>query len=161
MNTDQLKIRRMELKDLDGICEVEVLSFSVPWSRESFLNEITNNLFARYLVVEYGENVVGYAGMWVVIDEAHITNVAIHPEFRGHRLGERLMKEMMVFARQEGVEHMTLEVRASNKIAQNLYRKFGFTEGGLRRGYYTDNMEDAIIMWVNLNDNEYVESKSS
>jgi [ribosomal protein S18]-alanine N-acetyltransferase len=161
MEQEKTIIRKMESRDLEQVCELEVLSFTIPWSYESFYNELHTNLFAQYMVVEYEGKVIGYAGMWLVIDEAHITNVAIHPDFRGNHLGERLMRQMMLFARRQGAEAMTLEVRKSNTVAQNLYHKLGFEAGGVRRGYYTDNNEDAIIMWVNLHDNEYLESKSS
>ncbi|WCK55000.1 ribosomal protein S18-alanine N-acetyltransferase [Aneurinibacillus sp. Ricciae_BoGa-3] len=161
MEQEKTIIRKMESRDLEQVYELEVLSFTIPWSYESFYNELHTNLFAQYKVVEYEGMVIGYAGMWLVIDEAHVTNVAIHPDFRGHHLGERLMREMMLFARRQGAQAMTLEVRKSNTVAQNLYQKLGFEAGGVRRGYYTDNNEDAIIMWVNLHDNEYLESKSS
>lgn len=143
-------IRRMEMKDLDDIEIVEALSFPTPWSRESFINEIKTNVFARYLVVEREGVVVGYGGMWLVVDEAHITNIAIHPDFRGHGLGEKLMRTLMLVARESGAEHMTLEVRRSNIPAQQLYEKLSFQAEGVRPGYYTDNGEDAIIMWAAL-----------
>jgi [ribosomal protein S18]-alanine N-acetyltransferase len=155
MEEEPFTIRRMEMKDLDDISEVEKLSFSIPWSRESFISELKTNLFARYLVIEHDKKVIGYGGMWIVLDEAHITNIAIHPEFRGQRLGEKLMRELMSIAWSSGAASMTLEVRKSNEIAKNLYRKFGFVEEGIRRGYYTDNGEDAIIMWAALADGKY------
>lgn len=151
MRADLLvSIRPMEMKDLDDIEVVERLSFPTPWSRESFINEIKTNVFARYLVVEREEVVIGYGGMWLVIDEAHITNIAIHPDFRGHGLGEKLMRALMFVACESGAEHMTLEVRRSNIAAQKLYEKLSFKAEGVRPGYYTDNGEDAIIMWAAL-----------
>ena len=146
-------IRRMEMKDLDDIEEVEQLSFPTPWSRESFINELKNNVFARYFVIEKDKRVIGYGGMWLVLDEAHITNIAIHPDYRGLRLGERLMRRLMGLALRSGAASMTLEVRKSNEVAQRLYRKLGFVEEGVRPGYYTDNGEDAIIMWATLKEN--------
>jgi ribosomal-protein-alanine N-acetyltransferase len=147
---EQFVIRRMEMKDLDDIEEVEKLSFPTPWSRASFINELKKNVFARYFVVEHENRVIGYGGMWLVVDEAHVTNIAIHPDFRGRRLGERLMRELMMFACRSGASSMTLEVRRSNEAAKQLYRKLGFVEEGIRPGYYTDNGEDAIIMWATL-----------
>lgn len=158
---EKIKIRAMKIEDLENICELELLSFTTPWSRESFIHELTKNAFAIYLVAEVNGKACGYCGMWRVLDEAHITNVAVHPDWRGKSLGKRLMKEIMKKARKKGAIRMTLEVRVSNMVARKLYEKLGFTEEGIRKGYYSDNMEDAVIMWVNLNDNIYLEAKGS
>ncbi|MCM3576009.1 ribosomal protein S18-alanine N-acetyltransferase [Mesobacillus subterraneus] len=145
-----ITFRNMTVDDLDEVMEVELKSFTVPWSKEAFFNELTKNQFAHYLIVEVDQRVVGYCGVWIIIDEAHITNIALLPEYRGMKLGEALMAKVMELARELGAMRMTLEVRVSNERAQNLYRKFGFEEGAIRKQYYTDNMEDAIVMWVNL-----------
>ncbi|MBT2681689.1 ribosomal protein S18-alanine N-acetyltransferase [Bacillus sp. ISL-35] len=145
-----ITFRNMTVDDLDDVMAVEVNSFTIPWSREAFFNELTKNQFAQYLVVEVDQKVVGYCGVWIIVDEAHITNIAVLPEYRGMKLGEALMAKVMELAREMGALRMTLEVRVSNDRAQNLYRKFGFEEGAIRKQYYTDNMEDALIMWVNL-----------
>lgn len=145
-----ITFRNMTVDDLDEVMEVELKSFTVPWSKEAFFNELTKNQFAHYLIVEVDQKVVGYCGVWIIIDEAHITNIALLPEYRGMKLGEALMAKVMELAREMGALRMTLEVRVSNERAQNLYRKFGFEEGAIRKQYYTDNMEDAIVMWVNL-----------
>ncbi|MBT2663097.1 ribosomal protein S18-alanine N-acetyltransferase [Bacillus sp. ISL-45] len=145
-----ITFRNMTVDDLDEVMEVELKSFTVPWSKEAFFNELTKNQFAHYLIVEVDQRVVGYCGVWIIIDEAHITNIALLPEYRGMKLGEALMAKVMELAREMGAFRMTLEVRVSNERAQNLYRKFGFEEGAIRKQYYTDNMEDAIVMWVNL-----------
>lgn len=158
---EEVKYRPMTFTDMDEICELENLSFTIPWSRESFLHELTRNAFAKYTVADVNGIARGYCGMWIVLDEAHITNVAVHPDWRGKSLGEGLMCEMMGLARKAGAEKMTLEVRMSNRVARKLYEKLGFHEEGIRKGYYSDNMEDAIIMWVNLNDNIYLEAKDS
>ena len=147
---ETLQTRQMTLSDLDRVMEIEVKSFAVPWSRDAYLMELTQNHFAKYLVAEAADEVVGYAGMWVIIDEAHITNIAIDPEQRGKRLGEELMRRMMALAIAHGAERMTLEVRVSNLPAQRLYEKLGFVSHGIRKGYYTDNNEDAMIMWAEL-----------
>ena len=94
--------------------------------------------------------IVGYIGVWFVVDEGHITNVAVHSEYRGKKIGDNLVKEMIQLCKQSNIVAMTLEVRASNSIAQNLYRKYGFKMGGIRKEYYSDNKEDAIIMWNQL-----------
>lgn len=140
----------MTLQDLDRIIEIEQLSFTLPWSRSSFYQELTNNPYARYIVLEYDRQVIGYCGMWLVMDEAHITNIAVLPQFRGKKLGEALMRQAMALAREEGAKTMTLEVRVSNVVAQSLYRKLGFLNGGIRKRYYSDNQEDALVMWVKL-----------
>ncbi|NKE08106.1 ribosomal protein S18-alanine N-acetyltransferase [Mesobacillus selenatarsenatis] len=145
-----ITFRHMTVDDLDEVMEVEVNSFTIPWSREAFFNELTKNQFAQYLIVEVDQKVVGYCGVWIIVDEAHITNIALLPEYRGMRLGEALMAKVMKLGREMGAMRMTLEVRVSNVRAQNLYRKFGFEEGAIRKQYYTDNMEDALVMWVNL-----------
>lgn len=147
---DEIVFRRMTLRDIDRVLGIERASFTAPWSRNAFVGELTENHFARYLVMMNGDLMIGYGGMWVIIDEAHVTNVAVHPEFRGRKLGERLLRRLMAEALAEGASRMTLEVRVSNYRALALYRKLGFRDVGVRRGYYTDNKEDALIMWVDL-----------
>ncbi|WP_137744878.1 ribosomal protein S18-alanine N-acetyltransferase [Robertmurraya siralis] len=148
--TKQLTFREMEEKDIDQIVFIENESFTSPWSRESFVNELTKNLFALYTVLEDEDGVFGYCGVWIIVDEAHITNIAVLPKYRGKKLGEALLKKVMEIAKEKGAKTMTLEVRVSNHIAQSLYRKLGFQNGGIRKSYYTDNHEDALVMWVNL-----------
>jgi len=140
-------IRPMTEDDIDEVVEIEKLSFTTPWSREAFVGEVTKNSCARYIVAEVDKKVVGYAGFWVVLDEGHITNIAVHPEYRGKGIGSRLMEGLIDLAKKNGITSMTLEVRESNLVAQNLYKKFGFKALGRREGYYQDNNEDAIVMW--------------
>jgi ribosomal-protein-alanine N-acetyltransferase len=140
-------VRDMYLSDLDAVMGIEVHSFPTPWSRHAFQAELMENNFATYLVLDFHGRVVAYGGMWIILDEAHVTNVAVHPDFRGHHLGERMMRGLMERARALGSVRMTLEVRRSNAVAQNLYHKLGFIPLGVRRGYYSDPREDAIIMW--------------
>ncbi|MCA1066593.1 ribosomal protein S18-alanine N-acetyltransferase [Rossellomorea sp. AcN35-11] len=145
-----MDIRFMTVDDLDAVMDIETKSFSIPWSRDAFLNEIEHNHLSAYLVAEEGDCIAGYCGVWLVVDEAHITNVAVLPEYRGHGLGERLMRKIMGIAVEFGARVMTLEVRVSNTPAKDLYRKLGFQDGGIRKRYYSDNQEDALVMWVNL-----------
>lgn len=145
-----ITFRAMELRDLDAVMEVEHASFTLPWSREAFYNELVNNKYAVYLVAEDDGKVVGYCGAWVILDEAHITNIALLPNWRGRGLGEELLVQMMTKAERMGTRRMSLEVRVTNHVAQKLYRKLGFQDGGIRKFYYTDNMEDALVMWVEL-----------
>ncbi|AND37893.1 MULTISPECIES: ribosomal protein S18-alanine N-acetyltransferase [Cytobacillus] len=145
-----LTFRFMNEEDIDDVLEIEHKSFATPWSREAFFNELTQNQFALYVVLEEENKVIGYCGAWIVVDEAHITNVALLPEYRGRKLGEALMRKLMEIASEMGAITMTLEVRVSNFTAQALYRKLGFQNGAIRKNYYTDNQEDALVMWVNL-----------
>jgi [ribosomal protein S18]-alanine N-acetyltransferase len=147
---DSFVFRSMKEEDIDQILEVEHASFTTPWSREAFYNELHNNRFAVYIVLEENNKILGYCGAWIVIDEAHVTNVAILPEYRGRKLGEALLQKMMSMAREMGAKSMTLEVRVTNHAAQSLYRKLGFQDGGIRKNYYSDNQEDGLVMWVNL-----------
>ena len=147
---DSYVFRYMREEDIDQVLAVEHASFTTPWSREAFYNELHNNKFAVYIVLEEENQIIGYCGTWVVIDEAHVTNVAIMPGYRGKKLGEALMTKLMSVARELGARSMTLEVRVTNHVAQSLYRKLGFQNGGIRKNYYSDNQEDALVMWVNL-----------
>ncbi|WP_070121688.1 ribosomal protein S18-alanine N-acetyltransferase [Bacillus marinisedimentorum] len=145
-------MRLMTVSDIDEVEKIEQACFATPWSRESFYNEVEINQFAKYLVLELNGSVIGYCGLWIIIDEGHITNIAVLPEYRGRKFGEKLLRYALALARGQGANTVTLEVRASNAAAQNLYRKLGFQEGGIRKNYYTDNNEDALVMWVNLNE---------
>lgn len=144
----EISISSMKVSEIDQVVKIERLSFPTPWSPQAFYSELTENLCACYVVAKAGMRVVGYAGMWVLIDEAHITNIAVHPDYRRQGIGERLLRELVLRARNRGARRMTLEVRPSNEGAQRLYAKFGFKPKGIRKGYYTDNREDAIIMWL-------------
>lgn len=135
----------MTAADVDAVCAIEEATFARPWSRASIENELTNSC-ARYVVLRRSGETVGYAGMWLVIDEAHITNVAIRKDLRGQGLGEKLMRALIQLAADSGMIWMTLEVRRSNAAAQGLYRKLGFVDVGWRKRYYEDNGEDALLM---------------
>ncbi|OZU87374.1 ribosomal-protein-alanine N-acetyltransferase [Virgibacillus indicus] len=143
-------LRKMELADVDAVMEVEKASFSKPWTIDIFYQEITDNDHAHYFVIEVDKKIIGYIGAWIIIDEAQITNIAILPEYRGYKLGEKLFGYTLKQAMLMGVARLSLEVRKSNIVAQGLYRKFGLVPGGIRKNYYTDDQEDALVMWVNL-----------
>ncbi|SFJ73033.1 ribosomal protein S18-alanine N-acetyltransferase [Thermoflavimicrobium dichotomicum] len=149
---EKIAFRPMEVSDLPQILEVEMNSFSAPWPKQAFYNELVRNQFARYTVLTVNDKVVGYCGLWIILDEAHITNIAIHPDYRGRGLGKATLTYVMEMAKMLGATKMTLEVRVSNHIAQSLYKKLGFVPSGIRPKYYSDNQEDALIMWVTLND---------
>ncbi len=145
-----ISIVKASREHIDDIVNVEKLSFKIPWSRQSITDEFLNNEAAIYYCVLAGGKAVGYGGMWQVLDEGHITNIAVHPEFRQSGLGSALMETLLLEAERRGLKALTLEVRKSNLSAQALYRKYGFSDGGMRKRYYADNNEDAIIMWKRL-----------
>lgn len=145
-------IREMILSDLDQIMILEKNCFKVPWSRESFEAEIVKNELAHYIVLEIDSQIVGYGGVWYVMDEGHITNVAIDSNYRKQGLGKKIVAEMIEKAKLSKMNHMTLEVRRSNSPAISLYERMGFEILGTRPKYYTDNNEDALIMWLKLNE---------
>lgn len=149
---EQITFRRADIDDIDRIYAIEQVCFPNPWSRTSFHNEIVNNHFATYFIVEIDDRQIGYCGVWVIMDEANITNIAILPEYQGNKFGEALLRNVMMFAKAIGAKTMSLEVRVTNIVAQNLYRKLGFQAGGIRKNYYSDNGEDAFVMWVNLDE---------
>ena len=147
---DQVRFRPMRLEDIDDVCRIEREAFPTPWSEAAFHNELVNNHFAHYVIMECRGEVIGYGGMWLIMDEAHVTNIAVYSPYRGKKLGERLLRELQANAVLLGANAMTLEVRVSNVVAQQLYRKLGFRSSGIRKGYYSDNNEDALIMWAEL-----------
>lgn len=141
-----ITIEAMTPADLPEVLAIEQVSFPTPWSRHAFIGELTQNTSAKYIVARWFGQIIGYAGMWVIADEAHVTNIAVHPDWRRRRVGDRLLLALEEAAVDHGCVDITLEVRRSNFGAQRLYAKHGFEARGLRRGYYTDNNEDAIIM---------------
>lgn len=147
-------IQPMRVADIDAVMEIERRSFPTPWSRAAFVSELLDNDRAYYMVAradtETGPRVVGYIGLWLIAGEGHITNVAVHPDCRGKGIGRRLLTAAADLCRARSARRMTLEVRVSNLVAQQLYRDMGFVSAGIRRGYYRDNNEDAIIMWKDL-----------
>jgi ribosomal-protein-alanine N-acetyltransferase len=145
--TEEYRIRRMGRKDIDAVTAIEAATFARPWSRESFEQEITRNVAARYLVAETaGGEIIGYAGAWIILDESHITNIAIAEEYRGRGIGKALTAALLQYLSNLGACYATLEVRVSNVRAQNLYKGLGFISVGKRKRYYEDNQEDAYLM---------------
>lgn len=143
---NNLIIEEMTSKDIDGVFEVEKNCFEHHWSKDAFAKELKNDV-ARYLVAKLDGKVVGYVGIWFVMDEGHITNVAVHSDYRGKKIGDELVKSLVNLCKENNIVSMTLEVRISNLVAQNLYKKYGFKLSGIRKEYYSDNKEDAMIMW--------------
>lgn len=143
----ELIIRKGTGEDVDAMEALERQCFLTPWSRESLLYDLTENPLAVYFAAEIGGRLVGYAGVWIIVDEGHITNVAVSPDYRRLQIGSALIKTLLQVTGEAGVCAHTLEVRAGNGPAIGLYKKFGFKEAGVRKGYYEDDGEDALIMW--------------
>jgi len=166
-------VRPMALDDVEQVLRLDRMSFPTPWSARTYHHEIANNDRATMLVVEEPDaegnpgsgwlerlfggsreprqpvsasSIIAYAGMWQIAEEAHISTIAVHPDWRGNKLGELLVWTLIWVAIKQNAELVTLEVRISNEVAINLYRKYGFVVSGRRRGYYRDNNEDAHIM---------------
>ncbi len=143
----QVELRRMTKADVPRVMEVEKRCFRNPWSESAYLTEISNR--SAYYVVACVEGlVVGYAGMWIIADEAHITTLGVDSDYREQKIGEQLLIRLLEEARALRARRATLEVRVSNVPAQNLYRKYGFAPAALRKEYYSDNREDALVMWI-------------
>lgn len=142
----ELQIRLMRLKDADQVADIEEATFARPWSRDSFRLELTRNAAARYLVAEEDGRILGYAGAWIILDESHITNIAVREDARGRGIGRKLTEELLQVLSNLGACYATLEVRESNLRAQNLYKSLGFISVGRRKRYYEDNNEDAYLM---------------
>ncbi len=142
-----LEILPMTKEHIEQVLRVEEACFSIPWTREDFQREMTENKMAIYRIAVLDGNVVGYAGMWHVVTEGHITNVAVLEEYRKKGVADALMREMIDIAKQKQMIGITLEVRVGNLPAQKLYTKHGFRPEGFRKNYYQDTKEDAVIMW--------------
>ena len=148
----------MTLEDVPLVGELEQVCFPAPWSPETYRHEILYNPLSAYWVLrpvpgngsQTLPSVLAYGGYWIMGDEIHVVTIATHPEFRRRGLGERLLMQMVEEARASGATSITLEVRVNNKAAQQLYAKWGFVEVGLRKKYYHDNGEDAVLMTLFL-----------
>jgi ribosomal-protein-alanine N-acetyltransferase len=170
----------MRLSDVEAVVELDTLSFPTPWPARTYRYEIANNDRSTMIVLEVGNaarspngsgisnwlkrisgeepihpSLIGFSGMWHIADEAHVSTIAVHPAWRGYRLGELLLWNMVYRAIQNDAKLVTLEVRVGNQIAQSLYRKYDFEIMGRRKGYYRDNGEDAYMMGVTPLDDEY------
>jgi [ribosomal protein S18]-alanine N-acetyltransferase len=146
MTDPVLLIRPMRVTDLVAVQDIERSSFTTPWPAHAYRQEIETNRLAQYVVALIGEEIVAYGGIWLMVDEAHITTFAVHPQFRRRRIGERLLLALLDLALDREAREATLEVRLSNLPARRLYEKYGFRPVGIRPRYYSDNNEDALIM---------------
>ena len=141
-----VQLAPMAIGDLPAVQEIERLSFSTPWPAYALEQELSGNRLARYLVARDGETIVAFAGVWLMVDDAHITTFSVHPDWRRRGVGQQLLMGVADLAREIGARRLTLEVRATNEVAQRLYERFGFDIVGRRPAYYSDNGEDALIM---------------
>ncbi len=139
----------MQKSHLDDIIKVEEKAYGEHhWSKESFFNELNNDLAKYFCALDENGTLTGYCGCWQILEEAHITNIAVSPDFRRRRIGEALLTAIIKSCYKEKIKYLTLEVRVSNEPAIKLYEKYGFKSLGIRKGYYQDNNEDALIMWT-------------
>lgn len=145
-----IEIKRMTVKHLKDVLKIEELSFPMPWSFQSFYNELVSNPYGYYVVALENDKVVGYGGMWILFEECHITTIAVDPKRRREGIGRKIMEHLIEKAKEQDVDWISLEVRVSNIPAQNLYKSLGFEMVGIRRKYYQPNNEDAIIMRLML-----------
>ena len=141
-----LRIEPMTLADLPAVHAIELASFDAPWPPEAYRNDLESNRLAQYLVARAGGRVVGYGGIWLMADEAHVTTFAVDPRWRRRGVGEWMILALVDRALERGAREATLEVRLSNMPARRLYEKYGFRPVGIRPRYYSDNGEDALIM---------------
>jgi [ribosomal protein S18]-alanine N-acetyltransferase len=143
-----LELTRMRRRHLRRVLAIEGRVYPRPWSASLFLAELSQRSARSYIVARHGTEVVGYAGMMFTGAEAHVTNIAVDPDFHGYKVGSRLLVALITEALTRGVETISLEVRVSNRVAQSMYEKFGFEATGVRKGYYIETNEDALVMVV-------------
>lgn len=146
---DEITLERMTQYDVAAVLRIEHVSFPSAWSAESYLRELRNPT-SYYIVARWRGEIVGYAGMWVIEDESHVSTIAVRPDLRRGGLGEMLMRHLIGVARRRGTARMTLEVREANRVAQSLYAKLGFVVRGVIPRYYGDTGEDALVMAKDL-----------
>jgi ribosomal-protein-alanine N-acetyltransferase len=144
----KLEIERMAQADIPAVLAIELLSFQSSWPANAFQNELRDNKLAHYFVGRLDGTIVAYGGIWVILEDSHVTTIAVHPDQRGKRLGEEMLVHLLDEAIERGASWITLEVRETNDVAQKLYRKYGFTVVSTRKGYYSDNNESALVMWA-------------
>ena len=144
----RLTIRPMTTSDVATVTRIERASFTTIWPSDAFYNELNTNKLAHYYVGIWDDRIVAYGGIWVILEDSHVTTLAVAPEYRGRGFGEVILLRLIDEAIERGAAWMTLEVRESNAVAQRLYRKYGFTTVTMRTGYYSDDNESALIMWA-------------
>src|SRR5919106_1086797 len=144
----EIEITRMRRRHLRGIMAIERQVYPRPWSPSLFVSEMTSGRSRAYLVALDGRAVVGYGGLVSYGEEAHVTTIAVDPEHQRRKIGTRLLYELILEARAMGAQAVSLEVRVTNWGAQRMYARFGFRPVGIRKGYYQETNEDAVVMWT-------------
>ncbi len=147
-DAEGMEIVSMSVSDIAEVCRIERASFSTTWPSDAFYNELNTNKLAHYFVGRIGSKIVAYGGIWVIFEDSHVTTIAVDEAYRGRKLGELMLVHLIEEAIERGAAWMTLEVREGNVVAQQLYRKYGFTTVTTRKGYYSDNNENALVMWA-------------
>ena len=138
----------MTQADVGPVLRIETLCFSTTWPQNAFASELNDNKLAHYFVGRIDGEIAAYGGIWVILEDSHVTTIAVHPAWQGKRHGEQMLAYLLRGAIARGASWITLEVRESNEVAQSLYRKYGFTVVSTRRAYYSDNNENALVMWA-------------
>ncbi|WP_058306285.1 ribosomal protein S18-alanine N-acetyltransferase [Gracilibacillus massiliensis] len=146
----KVQFRKMKESDIEAVMNIDKRSFPKPWPEDIYYEELNNNNYAVYFVALVDNKIVGFCGCWMILDEAQITNIAVDPSYRGKGYGQGLFQYVINYGIAHGIRLLSLEVRVSNVAAQRMYKNFGLQPGGIRKNYYTDNQEDAIVLWVNL-----------
>jgi ribosomal-protein-alanine N-acetyltransferase len=148
LDIGQLVIEKMTPAEINEVRLIETSSFSTQWPSDAFYNELHSNRSAHYFVGKLDGKTVAYGGIWVVMEDSHVTTIAVDASHRGRKFGDLLLAHLIREAIARGAAWMTLEVRESNAIAQRLYRKYGFATVTVRKAYYSDNNENALVMWA-------------
>ncbi|NLL70787.1 MAG: ribosomal protein S18-alanine N-acetyltransferase [Epulopiscium sp.] len=146
----EIQIETMKRSHVSQVWEIEKQCFATPWSKQALIKELQVNRLALYFVAIYNDIVAGYAGMWKIVDEGHITNIAVLPQLQGQGIGSALLERLIEAGKISQLQALTLEVRVGNQKARSLYEKYGFRIMGIRKEYYQDNREDGYIMWKSL-----------
>ena len=154
-------IRKMTIDDIEQVIAIDRVSFSLPWPERSFRFDLTDNPASRCWVAEIDGKVVGIIVAWLIVDEVHVATIATHPDFRRRGVAKKLLAHTLQHLKEEGAQSSFLEVRASNVAAQEMYRKFGYEESGVRPRYYKDNDEDALLMTLETLDVESLEDQEA
>jgi [ribosomal protein S18]-alanine N-acetyltransferase len=144
----EVRLMAMRRRHLRSVLRIEAKVYPVPWSMSLFLSELALRSTRAYYVAYVGRQIVGYAGLMMTLDDGHVTTIAVDPAWHRHKIGTRLLLALAHEARRRGATSLTLEVRLGNKPAQNLYRRFGFRPVGVRKNYYAETKEDALVMWA-------------
>ncbi len=154
----EVQIAPMRRRHLRSVLRIEGVVYPRPWSASLFMSELALRSSRAYCVARVDGHVVGYCGLMFSGDDAHVTTVAVDPDWQRHKIGTRLMLHMARLSRHRGARNMTLEVRVGNTVAQAMYHKFGFAPAGIRKNYYSETNEDALVMWAtDVDSDEYAE----